>query len=95
MLDQHQIDSFQKNGAVLLKSAFVDFVEFARVAVEENMANPSWRERTYRPDDGGQAFFQDYAVWNDFDGYRALVKDSDMPGPCCRTHAVQDGTNIS
>jgi len=57
MLEQSQIEDFQKNGAVLLKGVFADFVETAREAIEENMQNPSWRERTYRPDDGGQAFF--------------------------------------
>jgi len=69
MLEQSQIDDFQRNGAVLLKGVFADFVETAREAIEENMQNPSWRERTYRPDDGGQAFFQDYVVWDQFDGY--------------------------
>jgi hypothetical protein len=48
---------FSTNGAVLLKGAFSDFVEEAQVAIEENIKNPSWRERTYKPDDGGQAFF--------------------------------------
>ena len=79
MLEKYQIEDFQKSGAVLLKGVFADFVETAREAIEENMQNPSWRERTYRPDDGGQAFFQDYVVWDQFDGYRALVRDSAMP----------------
>jgi len=78
MIDQTTIDTFQTQGAVLLKGVFVDFVEGARAAIEENIAAPSWRERTYRPDDGGQAFFQDYVVWDKFDGYRALVRDSAM-----------------
>ncbi len=78
MLDQTTIDPFQREGAVLLKGVFRDFVEGARTAIEENIANPSWRERTYRPDDRGQAFFQDYVVWDQFDGYRALVRDSAM-----------------
>jgi ectoine hydroxylase-related dioxygenase (phytanoyl-CoA dioxygenase family) len=79
MLEQEQIDAFQRQGAVLLKGVFRDFVDGARAAIEENIANPSWRERTYRPDDGGQAFFQDYVVWDRFDGYRALVRGSRMP----------------
>ena len=58
-LDAEQVQTFQEKGAVLLKGVFCDFVEGARAAIEENIANPSWRERTYRPDDGGQAFFQD------------------------------------
>jgi len=78
MLDQATIDRFQQQGAVLLKGVFTDYVDGLRTAIEENIANPSWRERTYRPDDGGQAFFQDYVVWDKFDGYRALVRDSAM-----------------
>ena len=70
--------NFSTNGAVLLKGAFSEFVEDAQNAIEENIENPSWRERTYKPDDGGQAFFQDYVVWNKFDGYRNLVKNSKM-----------------
>ena len=70
--------NFSTNGAVLLKGAFSEFVEDAQNAIEENIENPSWRERTYKPDDGGQAFFQDYVVWDKFDGYRNLVKNSKM-----------------
>ena len=78
MLDQTTIDTFQTQGAVLLKGVFADYVDSTRAAIEENIAAPSWRERTYRPDDGGQAFFQDYVVWDKFDGYRALVRNSAM-----------------
>ena len=77
-ITQNQINDFQENGVVLLKGAFKDYVENARQAIEENKRNPSWRERTYHPEDGGAPFFQDYVVWNQFDGYRALVKDSGM-----------------
>ena len=72
------IAAYRADGAVLLKGAFTDFVEGARAAIEENKANPSWRERTYNPDDGSAPFFQDYCVWDDFAGYRALVRQSNM-----------------
>ena len=97
MLDPRQIQQFEDDGAILLKGVFADYVATVRAAIAENMARPSWRERTYRPDndkidndkiDGGQtdksqtdneqAFFQDYVVWNQFDGYRALVMHSPM-----------------
>lgn len=78
MLSQTQIDDFARDGAVLLKGVFIDFLAGAREAIEQNMKTPSWRERTYHPDDGSQAFFQDYVVWNQFDGYRNLVMNSPM-----------------
>ena len=55
--DDH-INEFKENGAVLLKGAFSEYVDSARMAIEENIEKPSWRERTYRPDDDGQAFFR-------------------------------------
>ena len=78
MITDQQIEDFERDGAVLIKGAFADWVEGARQAIEENKANPSWRERTYNPEDGSSPFFQDYCVWNQFDGYRSLVSDSPM-----------------
>lgn len=77
-ITEDQISAYQADGAVLIKGAFAEFVDGAREAIEQNKANPSWRERTYRPDDGRSPFFQDYCVWNDFDGYRALATQSPM-----------------
>lgn len=78
LLTEAQIEEFQTKGVIVLRGIFQDWVEPVRQAIEENKANPSWRERTYHPDDGSAPFFQDYVVWNQFDGYRALVKDSPM-----------------
>ena len=78
MLTHEQIDAFQTDGAVLLKGVFTEYVEGIRQAIEENKANPSWRERTYYPDDGSAPFFQDYVVWDQFAGYRSLVRESAM-----------------
>jgi len=64
LITQKHIEEFQTNGAVLLKGMFKDYVDTAREAIEENKAKPSWRERTYNPDDGSAPFFQDYVVWN-------------------------------
>lgn len=73
-----EIAEFEENGAVLLKGIFKDHVEAVRTAIEQNKAKPSWRERTYKPDGDSAPFFQDYVVWNQFDGYRDLVKSSPM-----------------
>lgn len=79
LLSDHAIDSFQKDGVVLLTDLFKPWVEGVQTAIEENKASPSWRERTYRPDQGeGAEFFQDYCVWSNFRGYRALVVESPM-----------------
>lgn len=77
-ITQEQIDQFRKSGAVVLRNVFTPWVEGARQAIEENKANPSWRERTYHPDGDQSPFFQDYCVWQDFAGYRSLVMESPM-----------------
>ncbi len=78
LLTDDQISEFETNGVIVLRNAFTPWVEGARKAIEQNKENPSWRERTYRPDDGGAPFFQDYCVWSQFDGYRQLVEASPM-----------------
>lgn len=77
-LSQAQIDEFREKGATVIRGAFGPWVEGARTAIEENKASPSWRERTYTPDGAESAFFQDYCVWQDFAGYRDLVRQSPM-----------------
>ena len=67
MVTQTQISDFRAQGAVLLKGVLNDHIDEARQAIEQNIATPSWRERTYRPEDGTAPFFQDYVVWNQFD----------------------------
>ena len=73
------VSTFQNDGVVILRNIFEPWVEGVRQAIEQNKANPSWRERTYRPQMDSEAeFFQDYCVWPHFSGYRALVMDSPM-----------------
>ena len=76
-----RVAEFQQNGATYLPGVFRDWVDVARQAIEQNQQRPSWRERTYKKEgasDNTAAFFQDYCVWNQFDGYRSLVTDSPM-----------------
>jgi len=77
-LTPEQIRQFQEQGATVIRGAFGPWVEGARQAIEENKANPTWRERTYLPEGDQAPFFQDYCVWQDFAGYKALVTDSPM-----------------
>jgi len=72
------IANFQQNGCAVLRGAFAPWVEGLKQGIEENMANPSFRERTYHPDDGSAQFFQDFCNWDRIAGYRALVRESPM-----------------
>lgn len=78
------VAAFERDGVVVLRDVFGPWVEGVREAIEQNQADPSWRERTYRADDGSAPFFQDYCVWRRFAGYRALVEDSPMAAMAAR-----------
>ena len=84
MVPRSTIEAFQRDGAVVLRGLFAPWVEGVREAIEQNKLAPSWRERTYHPDDGSAPFFQDYCRWQDFEGYRALVEDSPMAAVAAR-----------
>lgn len=89
-LSEAMIDDFERDGCVLVKGLFTPWVEGARAAIEENKASPSWRERTYRPEDGSAPFFQDYCVWDQFAGYRDIVRASPMAA--CAAHLMRSRT---
>lgn len=77
-ISQDSVESFQRDGCAVLRGVFAPWVEGLRAGIEENIANPSFRERTYHPEDGSAAFFQDFCNWDRIDGYRALVRSSPM-----------------
>lgn len=72
------VDAFQRDGCAVVQGVFGPWIDGLRAGVEENMADPSFRERTYHPDDGSAPFFQDFCNWPKIAGYRALVEDSPM-----------------
>ena len=82
-------EDFARDGFVLLRGVFAPYVAGLRAAMDENQAAPSWRQRTYQPAGDGAAFFQDYVVWDQFDGYRQLVRNSPMAALAARLMGSQ------
>ena len=58
-IDNKIIENFAKDGAVLCKGVFVEWLDKLRLGVDKLIENPSERERSYVPDDGTAPFFQD------------------------------------
>lgn len=79
-----EVDAFQRDGVVPIRGLFGAWMDTLRRGVEANIASPSWRERTYRPDDGSAPFFQDYCTWSINPHYRAFVEDSPMAALAAR-----------
>ena len=58
-----QIETFKRDGVVLIKSLFADFVDSLRVGIEKNMKNPSkYGAENLRSGENGR-FFDDYCNW--------------------------------
>jgi hypothetical protein len=59
-ISDRQVEDYGRDGAVVLRGAFVDWVEPLRSGVESNMASPGrYGSENVRPSDGGGRFFDD------------------------------------
>jgi len=73
LLDSAQIDSFQRDGVLLLEGVFGAWIETLRAGVERNMRDPGPYGREYLEANQGGRFFGDYCNWNRIDEYRDFV----------------------
>jgi ectoine hydroxylase-related dioxygenase (phytanoyl-CoA dioxygenase family) len=75
-IDPATVAAFQQDGVVLLKGHFRDWVDPLAAGIEAHMAQPSWRDRSYHPEDSPGRFFQDYLVWDRIPEYRSFIFES-------------------
>jgi ectoine hydroxylase-related dioxygenase (phytanoyl-CoA dioxygenase family) len=72
------IETFARDGVVLIPGLLREHVGALAAAVEDNMRDPSPFQRSYQPEDGSAPFFQDYCNWQRFPAYRQAMLDTDM-----------------
>jgi len=70
------VEQFQAEGVVVLRGVFRDWVEPLAAGIAEVMQNPSPLERSYQPQDGSAAFFQDFLNWTRIPAFRAFIFES-------------------
>ena len=75
-LEQTQIDSFARDGVLLLRGVFSDWIDLLRSGVEANMRDPGPWGREYLSEDPGGRFFGDYCNWQRIEAYRRFIFDS-------------------
>ncbi|MCP5265498.1 MAG: phytanoyl-CoA dioxygenase family protein [Burkholderiaceae bacterium] len=75
-ISEDDVDAYQRDGVVVLRGVFAEWVEPLAAGVEKLMADPSPRERSVVPADGTAPFFQDLVNWDRFDEFRQYVFDS-------------------
>jgi ectoine hydroxylase-related dioxygenase (phytanoyl-CoA dioxygenase family) len=79
MITRKDIENYARDGVVFLPGAFErKWIELLRRGVEQNLANPSGRSRTWSRDERGRTCFYDSQVWREIPAYRKFVIDS----PC-------------
>ncbi len=76
LITDSDIDPFAKDGAIVLRGLFADWVESLQEGIDALMADPSPRERSYQPADGSARFFQDLCNWQRIDQFRDFVLNS-------------------
>ena len=83
LVSNKQIDSYQEQGAILLKGVFINWIKTLEVGIQKLMSNPSPRERSYFPEDGSAQFFQDLCNWDRIDEFRDFIFNSNISEISC------------
>ncbi|MCP4302781.1 MAG: phytanoyl-CoA dioxygenase, partial [Gammaproteobacteria bacterium] len=79
LLTQQQIDEFKRDGVLVLRGVFNDWIELLRTGVDTNMHEPGPFGREYLDDGQAGRFFGDYCNWNRIPEYRSFMFDSPAP----------------
>lgn len=74
MITDQQIEDFQRDGAVLIKGVFKDWVDTMAAGVERNMANPSEYASENSVTEG--RFFDDYTNWPRIPEFEDVIRNS-------------------
>ena len=76
LLAQQDIDTFRRDGVVLVRGLFADHVETLRRGIAANMADPGpYASNNERAGETGR-FFDDYCNWERFPEFARVVRNS-------------------
>ena len=90
LLDAAQVSAFRKDGVVLIKGLFSDWVEPLRNGIEHNMQSPGDYGKNYTADGQKGHFFGDYCNWQRIPEYRDFFFNSDAAR--VTSQLIQSGT---
>jgi len=71
--DQATVEQFERDGAIVLRGLFSDWIDPLAEGIETLMADPSPLERSYNPADGSAPFFQDLCNWQRIKSFEDFV----------------------
>lgn len=76
LVTDDMIEAYQRDGVVLVKGLWADWVEEIRSGIERNMADPGpYAAENLKPGEGGR-FFDDYCNWERIDEFGRVIRES-------------------
>ena len=76
-ITQDMITAYQRDGAVLIKGLWADWVDTLRAGIDRNMADPSeFAAENLKPGEGGR-FFDDYCNWTRIPEFEQVIRQSE------------------
>ncbi len=76
LVTQEMIDTYQRDGVVLIKGLFADHVEALRDGIAANMAEPGPYASENKKEGETGRFFDDYCNWSRIEQFRTVIQDS-------------------
>ena len=76
-ITEDMITAYQRDGAVLIKGLWADWVNTLSAGIDRNMADPSeFAAENLKPGEGGR-FFDDYCNWTRIPEFEQVIRQSD------------------
>ncbi|MGB0865968.1 MAG: phytanoyl-CoA dioxygenase family protein [Granulosicoccaceae bacterium] len=76
-VDQSTVEAFQRDGVVLIKGLFANWVETIREGIDINMAQPGpYAAENLKEGENGR-FFDDYCNWQRIPAFRQVIEQSE------------------
>ena len=89
VVTDQMVEDFQRDGVVLVKGLWKDWVEPLRAGIERNMADPGpYGAENLKPGEGGR-FFDDYCNWTRIPEFERVIKGSDVAQVAARLMGSQ------
>lgn len=87
-VSQADIDAFRRDGAVVIRGLWADWVDVIAAGIERNMAGPGpYAAENLKPGEGGR-FFDDYCNWDRIPEFARVIRES----PVAETAAALMGS---
>ena len=92
LISQEQIDTYQRDGVVLIRGLFADHVEALRAGIARNMEAPGpYAAENLKQGEAGR-FFDDYCNWQRIPEFREVIARSavaEVAADLMQSHSVQ------